>query len=156
MDLSVLDPENNEGYGNWPLPCHRDGELRDLVTTLTAQRERPADAHAPVVRAFAERMATLARREASVDQLRSGLDAAALVSLAGDVREGLLILPLLWRTAAALGLDAGSEFRAAAERVGGGGPLLEFAARKPEDQTLEAMGYVEVEDEFGVHYERTW
>lgn len=157
LDLALLDPANNEGYGDWPLPCARDEELGALMRVLREPGELPAEArHVPVLLAFAERMAALARREASPDHLRIGLAAARLAGGIGDQRETLLVLPLLWRSADVLGLDAEAEFRTAARTGNGGEVLLEFSDRGPEDRTVEAMGYVEVDDEFGFHYERTW
>ncbi len=155
-DLAILEPDDNEGYGNWPLPCQRDMEIESLVRLLVADRPGDLRPHQSVVLlSFAERMASLARKERSVDRLRSGIRAAALAGAVGDAREGLLVLPLLWRTASALGNDPDAEFRSAAAEVGSEN-LVQFARRDPEDQTIEAMGYVEVDDEFGFHYERTW
>lgn len=101
-------------------------------------------------------MATLARREGSPEHLRIGLAAAGLASGTGDQREAMLVLSMLWRSADVLGLDPEAEFRSAAERLDMSQALLAFGARDPEDRTIEAMGYVEVEDELGFHYERTW
>lgn len=157
LNLAILDPAQNEGYGNWPLPCVRDEEIGDLVRALLGPGAvQPHARHAPVLLAFAERMATLARRDASPEQLRLGLAAAGLAVATGDPREGLLVLPLLWRSADVLGLDPSAEFRAVAHELDDGEHLLDFVAREPEDQTIEAMGYVEVDDDLGFHYERTW
>lgn len=96
LDLSFLDPANNEGYGNWPLPCARDKEVAAFVRVLTqADAERPHARYVPVLVAFAERMATLARREGSPERLRIGLAAAGLASCTGDQHEPMLVLPLL-------------------------------------------------------------
>ncbi len=155
LDLDLLEPSSNEGYGNWPLPCHRDSEVEGLVPLLVADRPPLERRHAQVLLAFAERTASLARIEGSIERLRSGISAAALAAAIGDARDALLVLPLLWKSTAELGADPVAEFRSAAEQVGGFA-LLEFAERPAEDQTIEAMGYIEVEDEFGFHYERTW
>jgi hypothetical protein len=100
-------------------------------------------------------MAIHSRNKGSIALLQSGIRAAGLGAGLDDTREGLLVLPLLWRTAIALGCDPATEFRSAADEVGGRA-LTEFAARDPKDQTIEEMGYVEVDDEFGFRYERTW
>lgn len=155
-DLGALRLENNHGYGTWPLPCPRDGEIADLLPSLLGGAAGLRDGGAQVLLAFAERMASLARVERSVDRLRRGLDAAGLAISAPDAREALLVLPLLWRTAAVLGLDPTAEFVTAATRAGGAGALVDFAGREPGDQAIEAMGYVEAEDERGFRYRRTW
>lgn len=159
IDFGILEPDENEGYGSWHLPSARDEEIADLVRSLLGgdrTTEGLGRQHAPVLRVFAERMATLARRETSLERLRVGLDALALASSLGDSREALLIMPLLWKSAENLGLDAETEFRISAERAGDGEAIAGFAQRDREDRTIEAMGYVEVEDELGFRYERTW
>ena len=155
--IAALDPADNEGYGSWPLPCERDHEIGAVVRMLTASNvEGVGDRHGDVLRAFAERMATLARREMSREHLRVGLSAAGLACGLDDDREVLLILPLLWRSAKVMGLDANAEFRAVATGSDGRKVLGDFASRRAKDKTLEVMGYVEVEDESGFRYERTW
>ena len=155
--LAALDPAHNQGYGSWPLPCDRDREIGALVRMLTASTvEAVGDRHCDVLRAFAERMATLARREMSGEQLRVGLSAAGFACGLDDDREVLLILPLLWRSAKVMGLDAKAEFRAVATGSDGRKVLRDFASRRAKDKTLEVMGYIEVEDESGFRYERTW
>lgn len=155
--LAALDPANNEGYGSWPLPCERDREIGALVRMLTASNvEGVGDRDGPALRTFAERMATLARREMSQEHVRVGLSAAGFACGLDDDREVLLILPLLWRSAKVMGLDAKAEFRTVATGSDGRKVLRDFASRRAKDKTLEVMGYIEVEDESGFRYERTW
>jgi hypothetical protein len=159
VDLSVLDPEENTGYLNWVLPSARDAEITRAVEWLRQSgRPRPTPAQRRVLLAFAERMASLARRESSPDRVRAGLTAAALTAEDGgeETRDALLVLPLLWRSAEVLGLDADAEFRGVAADVGRG-ELVDFAERPPADRAIDTMGYVEVDDEdLGFSYERTW
>jgi hypothetical protein len=155
----VLDPANDAGYGTWRLPAVRDTEIADRVAALLGQRPLPPLEPGPVavLSAFAERMATLARRTGDADRLRAGLDAMVLAHLGTADRDAIVPLALLWRSAEVLGLDPGEAFVAAERRVGvDGGALARFADRRPEDRGIDAMGYLEVEDEFGFHYERTW
>lgn len=156
VDLAVLEPSANVGYGLWPFPCPRDEEVAVVVRALVAPgAPRPTTAQRDVLRTFAERMATLARRELSPEPLRLGLAAAALTADVEDVRDTLLVLPLLWRSAEVLGYDPRASFRAAHAAVGRG-PLAEFATRPAADRGIDVMGYVEVDDADGFRYERTW
>lgn len=157
LDLASLEPGENEGYGRWALPCERDEQVAALVHVLSGSgTEQAQPQHAPVLLAFAERMATLARREKSPERFRNGLLAAGLASSGGDQREVLIVLPLLWRTAEVLGLDAAAEFRSATYRLEAGDVVGDFVRRRPADRSIEVMGYVEVDDELGFRYERTW
>jgi hypothetical protein len=162
-ELDILDPELNEGYLNQQLPSSRDREIVSLLNAATQSGqledlshllERPQSA---VLLAFAERMASLAARTSDRDALRSGLLAAAVATVASDVRDALLVLPLLWRSAEHLKLDPATELAMAAKRLPLASATLEqFAARSPEDRKIEAMGYVESVDEDGFRYARTW
>ena len=157
MDLSVLERSANEGYGDSPLPSYRDGEVSKIVAVLFEEGsgvELRLD-HVDVLLAFAERMASLARRTGSHRELITGIRAAALALTVGDQRDGVLVLSLLWRTTEVLGIDAASTFRSTALDVGSS-QLDEFADRLPENRSIESMGYVEIEDEDGFRYERTW
>jgi hypothetical protein len=161
FDLLILEPSLNEGYLDEPIPsgrdeeislpiaaAERDGRLRELAGHLS-------ETHVSVLLAFAERMASLAIRLGDPGVMRRGLIAACLPIEVADRREVLLVLPLLWRTAERLGLDAVSEFTAV-DRTVGCEELARFAARRPEDRTIESMGYVEARDDDGFRYERTW
>lgn len=166
VDLSALAPERNIGYGNWPLPSERDTEFAKLVEQLAGP---PGTSQAlsqlsidqgRVLNAFAERMASLAVRQHSELDLRHGLLAWAIaVSRSSiDVRDALLVLPLLWRSAQIIGLNPKREFIAIGQVVGGSGgkQLMEFPNRSEQDQRIEVMGYVEGTDGEGFRYKRTW
>lgn len=164
MDGCVA-PESNRGYGASPLPSERDGEIAALVAYLVEELRPDTPnlaleaCHAPVLLAFAERMATLAIRRHSADHLRDGLRAVALAgSVASDPREVLLILPLLWRSAQILGLDPSAEFGAIGRSLAGPGgeQLIAFLSRSEEDRGIQAMGYSEAIEEDGFRYRRTW
>jgi hypothetical protein len=164
-DLDILDVESNAGYLGRPLPSARDDEITALLdrarqdgrATQLVDLLRPRqDA---VLRAFAERMAALAVRAGDRAVLRNGLLSAAVAFVVPDVdvREVLLILPLLWHSAGRLELDPAAEFRATAEEFPPAArDLWQFVARAPADQRIEAMGYVESADADGFRYERTW
>ncbi len=155
----VLDPANNAGYGTWRLPAVRDGEIADRVASLLAQRPLPVldPGRVAVLSAFAERMATLARRTGDAGRLRAGLDAMVLGHGGAADRDAVVPLALLWRTAEVLDVDPREEFLTAEARAGvTSGALSRFADRSPADRAIAAMGYREVDDEFGFSYERTW
>lgn len=159
--LEILEPSQNEGYLNWVLPTARDREIENLVISLVESGDdarRPTHLQRRVLLAFAERMAILARRDGSPDRLRAGLLAVALTPDGGDdVRDAIPVQGLLWRSAEVLGLDPAAEFLRVAEEVGDEAGFLEFTTRGPEERSLDAMGYVEVEDpDLGFSYERTW
>lgn len=156
--LDVLEPAQNEGYGGRKLPCTRDEEIAHVVEALSRGRATDEDLgppHAHVLGVFAERMATLARRQGSPSDLKLGLEALALAERLGDSREALLVMPLLWKTAEVLALNPTSEFVQVAERHGVK-ELRAFVERRPEDRSVESMGYVETYDESGFIYDRTW
>ncbi len=156
--VEVLDPRHNEGYGGWQLPCTRDEEIAELLKELDRDGSSEINLtsrEAPVLRVFAERMASLARRQESVSHLRFGLEALALAVRLGDSREALVVMPLLWKTAEVLSLDPSGEFRRVADRYESQ-ELQEFTKRRPEDRSIESMGYVETHDESGFVYDRTW
>lgn len=158
-DEDVLDPANNAGYGTWRLPAVRDTEIQDRVAELLRQRPVPAlhPDRVAVLSAFAERMATLARRTADVSRVRAGLDAMVLAHAGTADRDAVIPLALLWRSAEMLGADPKAELLDAERRAGVlDGALTRFADRAPRDRSIEVMGYVEANDEFGFRYERTW
>ena len=158
--LDVLEPAENEGYLNWVLPTARDAEIAALVDALTAspgRGPRPSHLQRRVLLAYAERMAVLARRESSPDRLRSGLAAVAITADDDDARDAIPVQALLWRSAEVLGLDPADEFTRVAREVGDQAGFVEFTTRGPDDRSIDAMGYVEVEDpDLGFTYERTW
>lgn len=142
------------------LPTSRDAEIAALVESLVAApggAPRPSHLQRRVLLAYAERMASLARRESSAHHLRSGLAAVAITPDDDDVRDAIPVQALLWRSAEVLGLDPAAEFRRVADEVGDQAGFVEFTTRGADDRSLDAMGYLEVEDaELGFSYERNW
>jgi len=157
IDISVLDPNTNEGYLDWPMPSRRDDEIASLIDNLVSSAGKGlSPGHAGVLMAFAERVATLARRNRLPQSIRTGLLSAVLAWPFIDPHEGMLVLSLLWRSAEVLGLDPAEEFRSASVDSYDGQELLEFLRRDPIDRTIEVMGYAEAETEDGFRYVRTW
>ena len=164
-DLSVLDPANNEGYGTARLPCGRDEEIASVVrridgpSTFEEAKRSLSHGHGTVLSAFAERMSSLSVRTGSMPVLREGLIAEQLaLTLVSDQRDSLPVLSLLFRAAEILDGDPVAELKATATVA----PppdnllLLDFPAHDPEDRSLASMGYVEVRDDLGFRFERSW
>lgn len=157
MNVSVLDPRANEGYLEWPLPSTRDDEIARLIDHLIRSAgEGLVPVHGEVLVAFAERMASLARRNRSPETIRYGLLSLVLAWPIIEPQEGIVVLPLLWRSAEVLGLDPAEEFRSAAAAADNGRELLDFLRRDQRDRTIESMGYSEAETIDGFRYVRTW
>lgn len=164
-NLEVLGPGMNEGYLKWSIPHERDGQIAEVVDRFARDIEQGRP-RAPLngdqgkaLAGFAERMAALAVRERDPEHLRRGLLALGLAaSVSYDIREEILVMPLLWRSAELLGIDPAHEFTAIGAAVGGPGgeQLVSFVRRSARDRGIEAMGYVEDTDEGGFRYRRTW
>jgi hypothetical protein len=162
LDLEVLELEHNRGYGPRPIPVDRDSEIDEVVRRgLTAAgyaqlRAAVAPGHHAVLRAWAERMASFAVRQASAEPLAPALVALALGGLDDGSREALAVLPLVYRSAELVGEDPAGLFQRAAAAVGetAAAELRRFLTRG--DRSIRSMGYVEDTDEDGFRYRRTW
>jgi hypothetical protein len=116
------------------------------------------DLHASGLLAFAERMASLAVRTGNPQLVREGLEALAFGAGLVDIREAILILPLLYQSLRKLDVDATNYFAGA---IGLGDAqfdsvLREFPNRDEENRSIEVMGYIEGRDQDGFRYVRTW
>jgi hypothetical protein len=163
VSYSVLEPRRNAGYGRQVLPSARDEQILLLMGDVTAPAgfaralaAQPLDSWR-VLNVFAERAASLAVRLGDPALLAAGLTAFALAAeAAGDERDVLPALSLLWAAAEMIGRSPHTEFRRAAELTGrSGGPLRAFAERDPADRSIQAMGY-ETADDGGFVFRRTW
>lgn len=160
MSRALL-PAENHGYLSLPIPAPRDAEIADLLATTPAAKlaaKLGAEVHWPVLRAYAERMASLAVRERDPQALRRGLLALALAGLGSGSLDALAELPLFHDAAGRLDEDPAPLFRSVGEIAGGGAAatLESFLARSAEDRSLAAMGYEAGRDEGGFRYQRTW
>lgn len=160
MNLRILSAGENASYGSQPIPNQRDSEIRALLSSSD-----PSDLvgdvrqeHFAVLRAYAERMASLSVRTGDLSILRSGLTALGLAGLADGSREAIALLPLYDHAAGLVGADpervfkdVGAMLRGPAARA-----LEGFLRRSAEDRSLEAMGYRTAADSDGFRYERQW
>jgi hypothetical protein len=164
---NILDIDANHGYGPQPIPVERDSQIAELLESYVSAPEgerddfrgRLGERHVSVLWAFAERMASLAVREGSAQPLRQSLLALALAGDRHDVREGIMILPLVYRSAELLGVEPAPLFAEAA-RMSDGVEMTEaietFPARGPADRRLSAFDFVESTDADGFRYAATW
>jgi hypothetical protein len=131
-----------------------DSDLRSAVRTAVTEP------HVPTLRGYAERMASLAVREGSSEPAVLGLTALALAMEVEtlDVRDSLLILPLLYDALVRVGAAPEKTFEEVAELdLGRGSDLVRaFFRRAPENRSITSMGYRVGSDSDGFRYERTW
>ena len=156
-----------EGYGPRPIPHELDDRIRTLIHSYMESDEVEQSLlsclqpiAASVFLLFAERQASLAVRNEKMEILPSAVVSIGLAAaISNDEREGMLVMPLPWHAAQRLGVHQKHLYSSAASKVPevGARALLSFIARRPEDQSLECMGYVEgAEPGGGFRYRRTW
>jgi hypothetical protein len=103
-------------------------------------------------------MAALGVRTKSELPIRRGLIAAGIAAtITTDIREVILILPLLWHSMDLLGIDPQEMLSAINDRLDDEARelLAAFASRTPENRTIEVMHYSVQPDEDGFRYGRT-
>jgi len=154
------------GYGPLPIPNALDEEVEAFVDGLRTGGpaavaiaiERASETGRDVLRAYSIRMATRAVREMDATFIVRGLVAIVVGGLDSNDREALLEMPLLEDSAKRIGVLPMVPFEEAAHIVGIPGEtfLALWLGRKPENRTLEVMGYVASEDPDGFRYVRTW
>ena len=163
-NIDVLNSESNKGYLPQPIPIPRDDEIKKLLLETINEgfvaRLRGAlqEGHAAVLRAFAERMASLAVRLTDEQTLRLGLIALLLTWNGPDSRNTLLEFPLFYDAITRLGL-AGDQFVVALRPVLGDeliAPFASFLSRPEAAKTLQSMGYAVGADNDGFRYLRKW
>ena len=161
--LKKLASEYTHGYGSSPLPCQIDEEVESLVDVVTGDDEARTllemnETHGFVLLAYAERMASLAVRENSVDILSKGMAALGIASRLIYVKESLPVLALIHDSASKLGVDPPELFSTLPLHEGDElkAYVDSFLNRSGEDRSIQAMGYVEGEDEGGFRYSRPW
>ncbi|WP_295637665.1 hypothetical protein [uncultured Methylibium sp.] len=155
-----------DAYLPRPIPHDLDAFVQTIVRSYQeSEADEQAliaclpDQGASILLGFAERQAALAVRTKRPSALAEAAVAVGLAAAARDNdREGMLVMPVVWHAAALLGVHQQHLFRSAAGKVAGPGSraLSAFVERKPEDQTLECMGYREGSDKDGFRFVRTW
>jgi hypothetical protein len=149
-----------------PLPCVLDSLVGDFVRVFMQasepERWRLSAAVPPedgaFLTCFAERMASLGVRERSRARLLEGLVALVIEGYKDDFRSNMVCLAPLYDAALKIGVDAQVLFEEAAGYLRNAPyrDIVEFPRRKPENRSLEAMGYEDSNDAAGFKYNRTW
>lgn len=164
-ELEVLNPYTHRGSGLLPIPSELDEQTTRLLDRVATPENRLAlrtifnATHETALTSYAERMAALAVRTKSDLPIRWGLIAAGIAAVVTtDIREVILILPLLWHSMDLIGIDPQKALAAINDRIDDEARefLARFASRAPENRTIEGMGYIEQPDEDGFRYHRTW
>ena len=150
------------GYGRARIPDHRDKELDAYVrslrsggpTSVAAALNQVSENGRRVLRVYGERAASRAVRDRSVDQLVSALVAVVVGGLDQNALEALMPMALIEDAGVRIGEEPDGYFGDAADIVGHPGSvnLMVCLTRKPEDRSVEAMGFVASQDESGFRY----
>jgi len=150
------------GYGPAPIPDVRDDVVERYIKAV--QLGGPAavaialaevsETGRSVLQTFAERSASRAVHERSVDRLVSALVAVVIGGLDHNALEALMPMALIEDAGLRRGADAGSYFETAADIVGHPATvnLMVWLSRKEEDRTPQAMGFTASEDRTGFRY----
>jgi hypothetical protein len=166
FDPSDLAQRRFNGYGPSPLPNSRDEEIDTFVeqllvggpTAVTGVLSSVSDKARQVLRAYAERMASLAVRRGDPEKLLRGVVALVVGGLDENRLESLMVMAPLEDGAKRLGVDFPEVFEAASKVVGHPGTvnLMVWLTRKTEDRSLASMGFVASEDGDGFRYKLDW
>jgi hypothetical protein len=154
------------GYGPSEPPSPLDDEVAQFVakvagagpTGVSDAVEVATENGRRVLRAYAERMASIAVRRSDIELGRSAVIALVIGGLNDGTPEALTVMAPLEAGVRKLGGDPGEVFGRAAEVVGhpGSVSLMLWLARTPADRTLSSMGFVEGEDDSGFGYRLDW
>ena len=155
-----------DGYGPSPLPSTLDQDVAAFVDGLRSGGPpvaalaiaKATEAGRGVLRAYAERMASLAVRQRDAKLLERAIVAVVVGGLSENDHEALLVMPVIEDSAKRIGVQPPILFEGAAEIVGHPATtnLVLWLMRKPEDRELSCMGYAVGEDGDGFRYIRTW
>jgi hypothetical protein len=162
--LALLKTALESAYYQQAIPSEIDEVISNMLTSLStsdqAELKLIADGvdgdEARVLGLFAERMASLAVRENSIEPVKQGLLALLLYARTEDPRDVLLVLSLLHDAVIKTFGTPKSVFAEASCVVGDTGLLSDFLNRSNEDKSIDAMGYKESKNEEGFLYVRTW
>lgn len=154
------------GYGPSKLPNERDEEIDEFVSGIIAGGAssvlevlpRLSEKGRQVLRAYAERMASLAVRQRDRMALTKALVALVLGGLDENRPESLMVMAPVEDSARRLHLDISELFEAVSKMVGHPATvnLMMWLTRKEEDRSLASMGFVTSEDADGFRYKLDW
>jgi hypothetical protein len=156
--MNVFNPPRFFRYATRPIPCEQDEEVLTTLASGELNAAAFSRSDAQVLNALAMRMAVRAVREQDPKWIGVGLRAFAwAITGTSDERDVLPSAALLWNSAVLLGEDPREAFLAAAGSLGTvGDEIRRFAHRRPEDQTLDSMGFAAEVGPDGFTYRRRW
>lgn len=151
-------------YYQQPIPCELDDGIRDILADLYGHDQKDIEListsvsndNGRVLGLFAERMASLAVRQNSIEPVKSGLFALLIYIKTEDPRDVLLVLSLLHDAVIKVGDIPKTIFNEVGTLFGGISFLSDFLNRSDEDKSIDAMGYEESKNEEGFLYVRAW
>ncbi|HEY6786592.1 MAG TPA: hypothetical protein VI365_04700, partial [Trebonia sp.] len=167
MAFDPADPQPDRfiKYGPAPIPDPRDALVSRVIddaaaggpVAVASLSASASERGRRVLRAYGERMASLAVRRRDQDLLVRAVVAIVLGGLDQGVLEALMVMPLVENSARLLGVSLPDIFEKASAVVGppGSANLMAWLARKPEKRTLACMGFAESSDEGGFRYKFT-
>ena len=166
FDLTDARQARFAAYGPAPLPESRDEEVQQFVDSLieggpaaVAKAIAVATEHGRrVLRAYAERMASLAVRQKDPDLLLGAVVALVVGGLDKNARESLMAMAPIDDSARRLDVRLSDLFERASRIVGHPGTvnLVMWLNRRPEDRSLKSMGFVAAEEPEGFRYKQSW
>lgn len=155
-----------DGYGPSALPNNRDDELDDFINDVIAGGSSAVSDILPrlsengrrVLRAYAERMASLAVRRRDRATLIRALVAIVLGGLDENRLESLMVMAPIEDSARRLGFDVPGLFEEVSKIVGHPGTvnLVVWLSRQEDDRSLSSMGFIAAEDADGFRYKLDW
>jgi hypothetical protein len=163
--IRFLGSDSTDGYGPSPIPSPLDEAVRRLLDFVSRTDDAAVaviipsltEQHGFVLVGFAERMAAYAVRTGQERYIHEGLTALGLASLLLCYNEVLPALSLLYRSTQKIGSDANVAFATTIlADVRFQSFASDFLRRGEQDRSIEAMGYVESQDQDGFRYSRTW
>ena len=162
--LALLKSALESAYFQQPIPSEIDDGVSRVLSSLSARDQTDlklvsdgvvAD-EAQVLGLYAERMASLAVRENSVNRVKQGLMALIIYARTEDPRDVLLVLCLLHDASIKTSGNPKQVFNEVNAVFGETVLLNDFINRSDEDKTIEAMGYEELKTKDGFLYARNW
>jgi hypothetical protein len=162
--FDIGDPKERRfvAYGPAPIPDSRDELVSEFIDRVEAGGPAmvaslcasASERGKRVVRAYGERMSSLAVRRKDSDLLIRAVVAIVLGGLDQNATEALMVIPLVENSARLLGVNLASIFEKAAAIVGHPGSvnLMLWLSRKPEKRTIASIGFAESSDDGGFRY----
>jgi hypothetical protein len=155
-----------DGYGPSTLPNPLDDEVSALVASwrvggpsMVAEAiAESTDGGRNVLRAYAERMASLAVRRDDPDLLLNAVIANVVGGLSANAHESLMVMAPIEDAATRIGVGVPGLFEDAAHCVGhpGAAYLMMWLTRSPENRSLATMRFVAEDGADGFRYVLRW